>query len=157
MSGIQNFQNTGDTGTSVLFLVQCAYGCCISNCIVVNIPCQTASCRRQLQAAGCQALLLQQVHPYGFSFPDKNYVLRAKNGLERRPLRFSTICAENHVLKSKIDKVTAILRRKSPFVAVLPCSSSNSCRSRHGSTKFSTGRFYFYTNIDSSSSSSSTS
>jgi hypothetical protein len=45
-----------------------------------------------------------------------------KNGLERRPLRFSTICAKNQVLKLKIDKVTVILRRKSPFWAALPCT-----------------------------------
>jgi hypothetical protein len=35
-----------------------------------------------------------------------------KNSLERRPLRFSTICTKNQVLKLKIDKVTVILRRK---------------------------------------------
>ena len=40
MSGLENFKNTGDTCTRVLFLVQCTYGCCISNCTVVNIPCQ---------------------------------------------------------------------------------------------------------------------
>ena len=37
-----------------------------------------------------------------------------KNDLERRPLRFSTICTKNQVLKINIDKVTTILRRKSP-------------------------------------------
>ena len=30
--------NTGDTGTRVLFLAQCTYGCCISTCTVVNSP-----------------------------------------------------------------------------------------------------------------------
>jgi hypothetical protein len=33
-----------------------------------------------------------------------------KNGVERRRLRFSTICAKNQVLKFNIDKVTVILR-----------------------------------------------
>ena len=32
--------NTGDTGTRVLFLVHCTYGCCISTCTVVNFPCE---------------------------------------------------------------------------------------------------------------------
>jgi hypothetical protein len=43
-----------------------------------------------------------------------------KNGLERRSnrsSRFSTICAKNPVLKLNIDKVTVIIRRKSPLVA----------------------------------------
>ena len=31
-----------------------------------------------------------------------------KNGLERRPMRFSTISTKNHLLKLNIDKVTAI-------------------------------------------------
>jgi hypothetical protein len=38
--------------------------------------------------------------------------LHKKKGLERRPLRFSTICAKNQVLKLNIDKVAVILRRK---------------------------------------------
>ena len=31
---------TGDTGTRILFLVHCTYGCCISTCTVVNFPCE---------------------------------------------------------------------------------------------------------------------
>jgi len=34
-----------------------------------------------------------------------------KNGVERRPLRFSTICARNLGLNLNIDKVTVVLRR----------------------------------------------
>jgi hypothetical protein len=34
--------------------------------------------------------------------------------VERRPLRFSTICAKNQILKLKSNIVTIILRRKSP-------------------------------------------
>jgi hypothetical protein len=45
-----------------------------------------------------------------------------KSGLERRPLRFSTISAKNQVLKLKIDKVTVIIDLNCPFVAALPCS-----------------------------------
>ena len=45
-----------------------------------------------------------------------------KNGLERRPSRFSTICAKNQVLKLNIDKVTVILRRKSPSAPVGLCA-----------------------------------
>ena len=44
----------------------------------------------------------------------KKLSLGPKNGLERRPSRFSTICAKTQVLKLNIDKVTVILRRKSP-------------------------------------------
>ena len=43
-----------------------------------------------------------------------------KNGLERRPPRFSTICAKNQVLKLNIDKITVILRHKSPFLVTPP-------------------------------------
>jgi hypothetical protein len=32
-----------------------------------------------------------------------------KNGLERRPMRLSTICTKNQVLKLNIDKVMLIL------------------------------------------------
>ena len=51
-----------------------------------------------------------------------------KNGLERRPLRFSTICAKNQVLKINIEKVTVILRRKchywrTPPVRPYSCST----------------------------------
>jgi hypothetical protein len=35
--------------------------------------------------------------------------------LERRPLRFSTICAKNQELNLNIDKVTVILRLNSPL------------------------------------------
>jgi hypothetical protein len=55
----------------------------------------------------------------------KNYPqLGPKNGLERRPLRFSTICAKNQVLNLKIDKVTVILRSKSPLWTPSPCPST---------------------------------
>ena len=43
------------------------------------------------------------------------------NGLERRPLRFSTICAKNRVLKIKIEGVILILRHKCPLLVTLPC------------------------------------
>jgi hypothetical protein len=43
---------------------------------------------------------------------------QGKNSLERRPLRFSTICAKIHLLKLNIDKVTVILRRKPPSAPV---------------------------------------
>jgi hypothetical protein len=53
-----NFQNTGDTGTPVLFLAQCTYDCrrSISNCTVVSIPYQCGNNVWQLQAAtaGCR-------------------------------------------------------------------------------------------------------
>jgi hypothetical protein len=51
----------------------------------------------------------------------------SKNCLERRPLRFSTICEKNQVLKLNIDKVTLILRLNStswwPYAVV----SSHEC------------------------------
>ena len=54
-----------------------------------------------------------------------------KSGLERRPLRFSTICAKNQVLKLNIDKVTVILRLNFPFLAHPPCKFSNHRRGLH--------------------------
>ena len=51
----------------------------------------------------------------------KNYPQDLKDGLQRRPPQFSTICAKNQVLKINIDKVTVILRRKSPFLVNPPC------------------------------------
>jgi hypothetical protein len=44
-----------------------------------------------------------------------------ENGLERRLLRFSTICRKNQVLKWKINEVTVFLRSKSPLLVFLPC------------------------------------
>ena len=41
---------------------------------------------------------------------------------QRRPPRFSTICAKDQVLKLNIDKVTVILRRKSPSAPVGSCA-----------------------------------
>ena len=62
-------------------------------------------------------------------FP-KKIILGPKNGLsflgpfiiERRPSRFSLMCAENQVLKSNIGKFTCtvILRHKSSFLALPP-------------------------------------
>ena len=60
-------------------------------------------------------------------FP-KKLSLGPKNGLsflgpfiiERRPSRFSSMCAENQVLKLNIGKVTVILRHKSSFLALPP-------------------------------------
>ena len=43
-----------------------------------------------------------------------------KNGQERRPLRFFTICTKNQVLKLNIDKVMLILRRKCPLQETPP-------------------------------------
>jgi hypothetical protein len=54
----------------------------------------------------------------------KNCPQDLKNGFERCPLRFSTICAKNRVRKLNIDKVTVILRRKSPFLVTLPCTTA---------------------------------
>ena len=45
----------------------------------------------------------------------RKIILRTeKNGLERRPSQFSTICAKIQVPKLNIYKVTVILRRKYP-------------------------------------------
>ena len=49
--------------------------------------------------------------------------LGAKNGLERRPSRFSTICAKNQVLKINIDKVTEIIDPKFPLPGASPCTN----------------------------------
>ena len=38
------FQNTGDTVTRVLSLVQYTYSCCISTCTIVNFPCRSQKC-----------------------------------------------------------------------------------------------------------------
>ena len=43
---------------------------------------------------------------------------------DARPLRFSTICTKNQVLKLKIDKVTVILDLNYPFLAHLPCTTA---------------------------------
>ena len=58
-----------------------------------------------------------------------------KNGLERRPSRFSTICAKNQVLKLNIDKVTVIRVTLIPLHGNPPCSTAIR---PYGRTKFST-------------------
>jgi hypothetical protein len=61
-----------------------------------------------------------------------------KNGQERHPLRFSTICAKNQVLKLNINKVTTILRLNSPYWRPSPVvfpfyRDQHLTRSDHGS------------------------
>ena len=61
-----------------------------------------------------------------------------ENGSERRPSQFSTICAENQVLKLNIDKVTVIRVTQMPLSGDPPCIVLDlACTAVYLDTKFS--------------------
>ena len=74
---------------------------------------RTKSCAAARVAAHADpAVYTRTLAPTGSGFRhnfSKELSPGPKNGLERRPLRFSTICTKNQVLKLNIDKVMLIL------------------------------------------------
>ena len=123
-------------------LSQQFWNCKFSTCTCTDLFCVSLSLARESYQKCCTFFIIIETHSVKIQLvqlPGRSVSAQAtwiwfssllfeklspghKNGLERRPSRFSTICAKNQLLKLNIDKVTVVLRRKPPSAPVGLCA-----------------------------------